>query len=148
MRALLTSIIMSSNCVIRPSLILCVVKIHLKLWCSSENMRNRVLCISRPPTYLSSLSMHDYYHWAVVLEQDLRIEKESLVNGMGWKCTLLPHFRLAFWHAFIGNANRMRTVFRFCYVLESCKHQVGKIECLYLGQVQQKTPQAFKIQHS
>ena len=36
----------------------------------------------------------------------------------------------------------MRTVFMFSYVLESRKHQAGKIECLCL--VQQKTPQAFQ----
>ena len=41
-------------------------------------------------------------------------------------------FWLAFWCAFLGIANRTRTVFAFCFVLESCKHQVGRIERLYL----------------
>jgi len=38
----------------------------------------------------------------------------------------------------------MRTVFMFCFVLESCKHQAGKIECLYVCLVQQKTLQALQ----
>ena len=33
----------------------------------------------------------------------------------------------------------MRTVFTFCFVLESCKRQAGKIEHLYWCLVQQKT---------
>ena len=54
-------------------------------------------------------------------------------------------FWLAFWGALIGNANRTRTVFTFCFILESCKHQVGKIECLYdVCLVQQKTLQALQ----
>ena len=54
-------------------------------------------------------------------------------------------FWLAFWCAFLGIANRTRTVFAFCFVLESCKHQAGRIEHLYLCLVQQKTLQAQQV---
>ena len=44
-----------------------------------------------------------------------------------WYAGTLPiGFWLAFWCEFIGNANHMRTVFAFCFVLECCKHQAGK----------------------
>ena len=45
------------------------------------------------------------------------------------------HFWLAFEQHFdwLGNANRTRTVFAFCFILESYKHQAGKIECLYVS---------------
>ena len=36
------------------------------------------------------------------------------------------------------------TVFLFCFILESYKHQVGKIEPLYVSLVQQKTLQALQ----
>ena len=39
---------------------------------------------------------------------------------------------------------RTRTIFAFCFVLESCKHQAGKIERLYACLVQQKTLQALQ----
>ena len=45
---------------------------------------------------------------------------------------------------FIGNVNRTRIVFAFCFVLESCKHQAGKIERLYVCLVQQKTQQGLQ----
>ena len=53
-------------------------------------------------------------------------------------------FWLAFWCAFIGNANHTRTVFAFCFVLVSCKRQAGKIERLYWCLVQQKTLQTLQ----
>ena len=58
---------------------------------------------------------------------------------------LLIDFWLAFWCAFTGIANRTRTVFAFCFVLESYKHQVGRIERLCLCLVQQKTLQAQQV---
>ena len=36
------------------------------------------------------------------------------------------------------------TVFLFCFILESYKHQVGKIEHLHVSLVQQKTLQALQ----
>ena len=39
---------------------------------------------------------------------------------------------------------RTRTIFAFCFVLESCKHQAGKIERLYVCLVQQKTQQGLQ----
>ena len=67
---------------------------------------------------------------------------------MGWggsvHCALLIGFWLAFWCTFIGIANRTRTVFAFFFILQSCKHQVGRIERLYLCLVQQKTLQALQ----
>ena len=88
----------------------------------------------------------------IVSEPDpWKIVKEGWVNWLGWKYTLRLECRrtsdwlwLAFWCAFIGNANCTRTVFMFCFVLESCKHQVGKIERLYACLVQQKTLQALQ----
>ena len=41
-----------------------------------------------------------------------------------------------------------QTVFAFCFVLESCKHQVGRIECLCMCLVQQKTIQALQARFS
>ena len=81
-----------------------------------------------------------------------KIEKEGLVNGMGWKCTpSLVYSCTSDWLLisilmcnYIGIANRTRTVFTFCFVLESCKHQAVRIECLYLCLVQQKTLQALQ----
>ena len=61
---------------------------------------------------------------------------ESLVNWLGWKCTLRPGalligFWLAFWCAFIRNANCTRAVFAFCFSLASCEHQVERIRNAY-----------------
>ena len=89
----------------------------------------------------------------LVSEPDLwKIKKEGLVNWLGWKCTLCSVCRrTSDWLlisilicAFIGNANRTRTVFAFGFVSESCKHQAGKIERLYVCLVQQKTLQTLQ----
>ena len=74
----------------------------------------------------------------LVSEPDPRkIEKEGLVFRMGWKCTLRPVCRRTSDWLLINilmcvywNANRTRAVFAFCFVLESCKHQAGKIRTL------------------
>ena len=57
----------------------------------------------------------------------LKNQKEGLVNWLGWKCTLCPVCRCTSdWLrdckgcALIRNANRMRAVFAFCFVLECC----------------------------
>ena len=74
-----------------------------------------------------------------------KIEKEGLVNEAGWKCTLCSVCRrtsdwlwIAFWCAFIGNANHMKIISRFAL---SCTHQVRKIENLCTCLVQQKALQ-------
>ena len=61
----------------------------------------------------------------VVLDPQ-KIEKEGLVNGLGWKCTLCPVCRHTSDWLLISI---LMCVYNhtFCYVLESCKHQVGKI---------------------
>ena len=81
----------------------------------------------------------------------LKNRKEALVNCWGesvhcarYAGALPIGFWLAFWCAFFGNANHTRTVFAFCFVLESCKCQAGKIEHLYRCLVQQKTLQALQ----
>ena len=74
----------------------------------------------------------------LVSEPDPRkIEKEGLVFRMGWKCTLRPVCRRTSDWLLINilmcvywNANRTIAVFAFCFVLESCKHQAGKIRTL------------------
>ena len=89
---------------------------------------------------------------AIVSETD-PWEIEMWVWCIGWGgsvhcaryASALPiGFWLAFWCAFIGNTNRTRTVFTFCFVLESCKHLAGKIERLYGCLVQQNTLQALQ----
>ena len=61
----------------------------------------------------------------IVSEPDPQeIEKEGLVNGMGWKCTYNVRpvcRRTSDWlliNILVRIANRMRTVFAFCFVLE------------------------------
>ena len=74
----------------------------------------------------------------LVSEPDPRkIEKEGLVFRMGWKCTLRPVCRRTSDWLLINilmcvywNANHTRAIFAFCFVLESCKHQAGKIRTL------------------
>ena len=56
----------------------------------------------------------------IVSEQDpQQIEKEGLVNGMRWKCTYAPSTSNSLLiNILIRIANRMRTVFAFCFILE------------------------------
>ena len=57
------------------------------------------------------------------------------------------HFRLVLDHSDVCLkmvTTQELTVLLFCFILESYKHQVGKIEHLYVSLVQQKTLQALQ----
>ena len=58
------------------------------------------------------------------------------------------HFRLVLDHSDVCLLKMVTTqeltFFLFCFILESYKHQVGKIEHLYVSLVQQKTLQALQ----
>ena len=97
----------------------------------------KVLQVSLTCTYLPTPC---WQH--LVLEPDpLIIEKEGLVNWLGWKCTLrLVCRRTSDWllsdvHLLEMLAAREPS----CVLLRfrSCKHQAGKIERLYVCLVQQ-----------
>ena len=69
-----------------------------------------------------------------------KLEKEGLVNGLEWECTLCLVCRctsdwLLIRCVFSENANCTRAVFAFCFVLESCEHQTGKIRMLLRASV-------------
>ena len=68
-----------------------------------------------------------------------KIKKEGLVHLLGWKFTppsMQAHFRLAFdWHSdvrFLEMLTTQEPSKAFCFILESCNHQAGKIECLHV----------------
>ena len=126
---------------------------QLTLYCMRQ-MPELVSCSQthQKESGLDRMATEDSIATLLVSKPDPRkIETDGLVNGWGgsvhcarYAGALRISFWLAFWCAFIGDANHTRTVFAFCFILESCKHQAEKIECLYVYLVQQKTLHALQ----